>query len=71
MQKIRKIVRANSEKSALLTDKRTDGHEFIGPFPLKKAGDQKDQGKTLCATSQTLLKIKNPQKSHILKFLQS
>ena len=41
MQKIRKIVRANSEKSASLTNGLTDGHQFIGPFPLKKAGDQK------------------------------
>ena len=36
MQKIRKILRANSEKSALQTNVRTDGrtngHEIIGPF---------------------------------------
>ena len=41
MQIIRKIVRANSEKSVSQTNGLTDGHQFIGPFPLKKAGDQK------------------------------
>ena len=32
MQKIRKIVRANYEKSGSRTHGRTDEHEFIGPF---------------------------------------
>ena len=32
MPKIRKILRANAEKSALRTDGLTNEHEFIGPF---------------------------------------
>ena len=33
MQKIRKILRADSEKKMLLTNGLTENTEFIGPFP--------------------------------------
>ena len=33
MQKIKKIVRADSDKKMLLTDGLTDSTEFIGPSP--------------------------------------
>ena len=34
MQKIRKILRADSKKKMLLTNRLTDNTDFIGHFPL-------------------------------------
>ena len=40
IQKIRKNLRANSEKTALRTDGRTDRPEFIGPFRLCRGSNK-------------------------------